>query len=118
MATTATVTNVIRCDVIQQLDMKGCKIISVSPNNPNIYSVRMRSTIEDDYSSMLDDLSLDAVKAKRVIGYCCSVNMCSALYGHFHYTLGNKSYYPPGAECKSDNELFGMYHSKTDDHNK
>ena len=55
-----------------------------------------------------------------MIVYCRSLNMCSALYGHFHYTLGDKSYmyYPPGAECKSDNRLFGMYHSKTDDHNK
>ena len=44
--------------------------------------------------------------------------MCSALYGHFHYSLGDKSYYPSGAECKSDNWLFGMYHSKTDEHNK
>ena len=67
---------------------------------------------------MLDDLSLNAVKAKRVIVYCRFLNMCSALYGHFHYTLGDKSYYPPCAECKSDNRLFGMYHSKTDDHNK
>ena len=44
--------------------------------------------------------------------------MCSALYAHFLYTLGDKSYYPPGAEQISDNRLFGMYHSKRDDHNK
>ena len=119
MAATATVTDMIRRDVIQQLDMGGYKIISVSPNKPNIfYSVRKRSTIEDDFSSMLDDLSLNVVKAKHVIVYCHSLNMCSALYGHFHHTLGDKSYYPPGAECKSDNGLFGMYHSKTDYHNK
>ena len=28
------------------------------------------------------------------------------------------TYYPPGAERISDDRLFGMYHSKTDDHNK
>ena len=119
LAATATVTDVIRRDIIRQLDMEGCKIVSVSPNKPNIfYSVRKRSTIEDDFSSILDDLSLSAVKAKRVIVYCRSLNMCSALYGHFHYILGDKSYYPPDAERKSDNRLFGMYHSKTDEHNK
>ena len=106
LAATATVTDVIRRDVIQQLDMDGCKVISVSPNKPNIfYSVSKRS-------------SLHAVEAKRIIVYCRSLNMCSDLYSHFLYTLGDKSYHPPGAEHISDNRLFGMYHSKTDDHNK
>ena len=119
LAATATVTDEIRRDVIQQLDMDGCKVISVSPNKPNIfYSICKRSTIEDDFSSIVDDLSLNAVRAKRVIVYCRSLNMCSALYAHFHCTLCDKSYYPPGAERKSDNRLFGMYHSKTDEHNK
>ena len=68
--------------------------------------------------SILDHLSVNAVKTKHVIVYCRSFNMCLALYGHFHYTLGDKSYYPPDAEHRSDNTLFGMYHSKTDDHNK
>ena len=44
--------------------------------------------------------------------------MCSALYARFLYALGDKSCYPPGAERIGDNGLFGMYHSKTDDHNK
>ena len=44
--------------------------------------------------------------------------MCSALYAHFHYTLGDSSYYPPGADHLSDHRLFGMYHSCTDEHNK
>ena len=74
LAATATVTNVIRRHVIQQLHMDGYKIISVSPNKPNIfYSVRKWCTIEDDFSSILDDLSLNAAKAKRVIMYCRSL---------------------------------------------
>ena len=119
LAATATVTDVIRRDVIRQLDMEGCKIVSVSPNKSNIfYSVRRRSTVQDDFSTIIDDLSLHAVQAKRVIVYCRSLNVCSALYGHFHHVLGDKSYFPPGAERRSDNRLFGMYHSRTDDHNK
>ena len=50
--------------------------------------------------------------------YCTSLDMCSNLYAHFLYTLKYRSYYPPGAEQISDNRLFGMFHSKTDDHNK
>ena len=40
------------------------------------------------------------------------------MYAHFLYALGEKSYYPSGAEHLSDNRLFGMYHSCTDEHNK
>ncbi len=52
LASTATVTDVIRKDVIEKLEMDGCKIVSVSPNKPNIfYSVRTRSNdIERDVS--------------------------------------------------------------------
>ena len=47
--------------------MEGYNIISLSPNKPTIfYSVRKRSTIEDNFL-MFDDLALNAVKAKHVI---------------------------------------------------
>ena len=36
----------------------------------------------------------------------------------FLYTLGDNSYYPPGAPKLAENRLFGMYHSGTADHNK
>ena len=97
----------------------GARISPSPPNKCNIfYGVLKRYTIEDDVSSTVSDLLVNAVHAKRVVVYCHSLNMCSALYAHFLYTLGDKSYYPPGAEQKSDNRLFGMYNSKTDDHNK
>ena len=44
--------------------------------------------------------------------------MCSDLYAHFLYELGDSSYYPPGATKQASNRLFGMYHSGTSDHNK
>ena len=44
LAATATVTPTIRDDVIDKLDMKGCKMVCVSPDRPNIYyEVRQRS---------------------------------------------------------------------------
>ena len=61
------VTDVMRRDIIKQLDMDECKVISVSPNKPNIsYSVCKCSTIEDDFSAIVNDLSLNTVKAKQV----------------------------------------------------
>ena len=120
LAATATVTDVMRRDIVDKLDMNGCKMVSESPNKPNMfYAVQRRSeNIEDDFSSVVDDLNANSIEAKRVIVYCRSLDMCSNLYAHFLYSLRDKSYYPPGAEQISDNRLFGMFHSKTDDHNK
>ena len=50
--------------------------------------------------------------------YCRSLNTCSDLYAFFHYELGEKSYFPDGASKISDNQLFGMFHSCTSQHNK
>ena len=43
--------------------------------------------------------------------------MCSTLYAYFWYTLGDKSYYPSNAEKIASN-LFGMYHSGTNNYIK
>ena len=44
--------------------------------------------------------------------------MCADLYAHFLFELGDHSYHPPGT-CKiSNNCLFGIYHSRTNEHNK
>ena len=119
MAVTATVTKDMRKEVIVKLDMKGCKYVFRSPNKPNImYSVQRRTTIEEDLGHILEDVRANGVRAKRVIVYCRSLNMCSSLYAHFLYELKHASYYPPGAEEISDNRLFGMFHSNTPDHNK
>ena len=58
------------------------------------------------------------IHARRILVYCQSIDMCSALYAHFLYVLGDKSYYPSNAPKSSDNRLFGMYHSCTDEYNK
>jgi len=53
-----------------------------------------------------------------VIVYCRSLNSCADLYVHFHYELGNDSYYPSDSPHLSDHRLFGMYHSNTPQYNK
>ena len=119
LAATASVTEAMRDEIIKKLDMSGYHIVSVSPNKKNIfYEVLVRSTIDEDFDSVLTDLTVNNIKAKRVLVYCQSLNMCSAPYAQFLYTLGENSYYPSGAEQVSDNRLFGMYHSCTDEYNK
>ena len=119
LATTATVTEAMRGDITEKLDMAGCSIISVSPNKPNIcYEVVKTSTVDEDFDSIVQDLAAHNIQARRILVYYQSLDMCSALYAHFLYTLGDNSYYPPGAQHMSDNRSFGMYHSCTDEHNK
>ncbi len=119
IALTATVTDVVLLSVIKSLNMIDCCVISESPNRPNImYSVHRSSNLEEDFASVVEDLAKNSVKAKRLIVYCRSLDMCANLYAHFHLTLGDNSYYPPGSPKLSDCRLFGMYHSKTPQHNK
>ena len=119
LAATATVTRAIRDDIIDRLDMRGCQVICVSPNRPNIYyEVRPRTTVEADMEHLVRCLRMYGSRTERVIVYCRSLDMCADLYEHFHNALGEMSYYPPGSMQVSDNRLFGMYHSNTPPHNK
>ena len=70
--------------------------MDVSHNKQNIfYGVQKQSeNLEDDLSFIVDDLAANSIKANRVIIYCRSLDMCSNLYAHFLYTLGDKSYHP------------------------
>ena len=53
IALTATITKAMQEDVIDRLDMKGCELVSASPNRSNIfYSV---STIED-FVDIIEDV--------------------------------------------------------------
>lgn len=119
IAATATVTKAVRDDVITKLEMQGCKLVYTSPNRPNIYyEVRPRTDIETDFAPLVSDLQCNFNKAKRVIVYCRSYNMCADLYEHFLFSLGDSCYYPSGAPHVSDNRLIAMYHANTPSHNK
>ena len=88
---------------------------------PNItYEAVRKNTIEKDFSSVVRDLAERNIKARRVkvVVYCQSLDMCASLYAHFLRYLQDASYYPPGVEQVSDNRLFAMFHSCTDEHNK
>ena len=117
MALTATATRSVRENIMNALEMDDCVQVSVSPNRPNIYyEVCSRTVMESDLEWLLDSLRENLYLAPRVIVYCRSLDLCSALYAHFHYELADASYYPPGAVQRSENRLFGMFHSNTPQH--
>ena len=80
--------------------------------------MRPRTIIDDDMKDVVESLKRFKNCAPRVIVYCRTLDMCANLYAHFHYELGDSSYYLPGSEKISDNRLFGMYHANTPEHNK
>lgn len=119
MACTATATKTDKIDVLENLEMGGCVEVSASPDRPNIfYAVKRRSDVETDLDEVLSSLRMKAIAAPRVIVYCPSLNVCSELFAHFNYELGEASFYPLGADHVSDHRLFGMFHANTRQHQK
>ena len=99
--------------------MSNCDFVFTSPDRPNIYyEVCRRTDIDTDMGPFVQSLKEEGVKAPRVIVYCRDLNTCADLYAHFNFELGELSYHPLGAPELSDNRLFGMFHSRTSEHNK
>ena len=119
MACTATASKSVKKEVIECLEMTGCVEVTASPDRPNIYyQVKDRTDIETDFLSVIINLREKQVGAPRVLVYSRSLDTCADLYAHFHYELGDASYYPPGSPHLSDHRLFGMYHAATPQYNK
>ena len=119
MACTATASKSVKKEIIESLAMSGCTEVSASPDRPNIYyQVKHRTDIDTDFLSLVDSLREKTVHTPRVLVYCQTLDMCSDLYAHFHYELGEASYHPPGSPHLSDHRLFGMFHAHVSQHNK
>ena len=63
-------------------------LVSESPDKPNItYEAVRKNTIEEDFSSVLRDLAERNIKARRVVVYCQSLDMCASLYAHIRVAV-------------------------------
>ena len=119
MARTATASKNVKKEVIEALEMTDCVEVTASLDRPNIYyAVKPRSDIDTDFHPLVSTLREKTISAPRVIVYCQLLDTCADLYAHFHYELGEASYYPPGSPHLSDFRLFGMFHASTPHHNK
>lgn len=97
MACTATITQNIRREVIQDLEMINCEFVCTSPDI--YYEVLPHTNIDAVLKFIVNSLKKQTVKAPRVIAYCHSLDICANLYAHFHHELGENSYYPPESVC-------------------
>ena len=112
-------TRIVKREIIDSLEMKGCVEVTVSPDRPNIfYAAMIRTDIDSDFLTIITSLRDKAIHAPRILVYCQSLDTCSDLYAHFHHELGDASYYPPGSPHLSDYRLFGMFHANTPPYNK
>lgn len=119
LACTATITHDMRQEIVKSLEMSEYEFVCCSPDRPNIfYEVVPRTDIETDLQHVVKQLKELKNAAPRTLIYCRSLDMCANLYAHFHFELGDDSYYPAQSDHISDNRLFGMFHASTPAHNK
>ena len=98
MALTATATISTRRKIILSLDMQGCHVISRNPHKMNIkYIVRQKVTIEEAFSPVIEDVSLNSQNADRTIIFCQNFRDCFDIYQCFRMKLKQRMYYPPTA---------------------
>ena len=116
MALTATATISTRRKIILSLNMKECHVISRNPRKTNIkYIVRQKTTIEDDFSAVIEDVSVNEHNAERTIIFCRNFRDCFDIYQSFRMKLKQRMYYPPTAPQVSKYRLVDMFTSVTEE---
>ena len=110
MAMTATATTATRENVITSLGLIDTVIVSSSPDKPNIsYSVRVKASIEDVFTPLVDKLRAVRCRLPRVIIYCRRCEECAELYHFFHSSLKQEFTEPVGAPNLTMFRLVDMY---------
>ena len=112
IALTATVTKSIREDVLCILVLAS-ECISTLVKYLLWRTYTKQWVIRDWYGTSCGDFEKNAKRVECVIVYYCTVNLCVTLYEHLHMSLGENSYFSPGAPNVNINRLFGMFHSQT-----
>ena len=122
MALTATATKSTPRAVIKLLKMVHPKVVSVSPNKPNIkYSVLVNAhSLEETFAPLVEEIRVKRMAMDRTIVFCRTYDQCGRIYIHVYgesvgkggyradwcvpgpSTISNDRYvyclYPPGCE--------------------
>ena len=76
--------------------MRGCELITTSPDRSNIYyGVKPRTDINSDMLPLLKSLQEHKDNALRIIVYCPSLNMCTDLFANycFDFVIHQSEFY-------------------------
>ena len=98
LAFTATLTRTVHEEVMQSLEMVDSEFVCTSTDRPNIFC-EVHPCVNSDTDMAFCSISegSQGSKAPPVVVYCHSLDMCTNLYAHFLYELGDELYYPSGA---------------------
>ena len=98
MALTATATRATRTEVCELLGMIQPQLVSQSPNRENIkYCVRVATTIEDTFSTLVDEIKHRRLSMDRIIILCRTYDNAARIYLYLRRSLGCVGVEPIGA---------------------
>ena len=106
---------VTRRKIISSLSMPKCHVISRNPCKPNIYIVRPKTTVEEVFAPIVDDIQVNKQTAQRTIIFCRNFREWFDIFHYFRMQLKLDKYYPPTAPHLSKYRLVDMFTSVTDE---
>ena len=111
MALTATATKASRQAICQTLGMIRPKVVTVSPNRPNIkYVVYSKpGTLEEVFAPLVEELKRLRLSMERTIIFCRTYDDCSMLYLFMRDSLGEQFTDPVGAPDRARYRVIDMY---------
>lgn len=110
MALTARATKTTQQSVCRLLGMMRPKVISVSPNRPNIkYSVVVATNIEETFASLVEEVRRRRLSMDRTIIFCKTYDDSSHVYMFLRSRLGSESVEPIGALDLAQFRLVDMF---------
>ena len=122
MALTTTATHSLHLELEHIIGMKKPAVIVLSPSKPNLtYSVSKYTSIEDNFTGLLEQLRSERDQYPRTIVYCRTMEDCANLYLFFKSNLGIGFTEPLGAPAPASvpkYRLVDMFTSCTDIHVK
>lgn len=111
MALTATATKASRQAICRTLGMIRPKVVTVSPNRPNIkYVVHSKpGTLEEVFASLVEEVKRLRLSVDRTIIFCRTYDSCSMLYLFMKDRLGTEFTDPIGAPDQARYRMIDMY---------
>jgi ATP-dependent DNA helicase RecQ len=111
MALTATATKQSRRDICRTLGMIKPKVVSASPNKPNIkYIIVFKpGTLEETFAPLVEEVRRMRLNMERVIIFCRTYDSCGMIYLFMKDRLGEEFTDPIGAPDRARYRVIDMF---------
>ena len=109
MALTATATVATRRKIISSLNMRGCCVVSRNPYKFNIFYSVQKTTIDECFLPIVQEVASKLITAERKIIFCHSLKDCFSIYQYFRMQLRQDICHPKGSPCLSKYRLVDVH---------